>query len=199
MIKRTLAAVLLSTIHAVYGQTLYTVSVANPNFTQILEETVSVFAVGVGADGWTTYTESGSASLLVLEGPSTTTTFANASDPVMVVGEFEENASGFRFSDLGVVETCGFGSDGRGTCVEKLPGASSTQTDIFPGSVVPFYTIAATEAPPTVTPPPSQSTASVAPPSSIPTSASPNGVAAKVLSITCILVSCVVDTLLHVL
>ncbi|KAJ7919617.1 hypothetical protein B0H13DRAFT_2320271 [Mycena leptocephala] len=65
MIKRTVIALLLSTLVHVHGQTLYTVSVVIPSFTEILEETVSVSAVGVGADGWTTYTESGSASLEV--------------------------------------------------------------------------------------------------------------------------------------
>jgi hypothetical protein len=50
-----------------------------------------------------------------------------------------------------VVETCGFGADGRGTCVETITHvqtlAASTATEnlaiTFSGSVVPFYTLPA--------------------------------------------------------
>ncbi|KAJ7803704.1 hypothetical protein B0H14DRAFT_2887072, partial [Mycena olivaceomarginata] len=143
--KRIAAAMLhLAHIHVVYGQTLYTVSVANPSFTNVVEGSIFVSAVGVGADGWTTYTESGTISLEALEGPSTTTTLF--STPARLEGKFEESASGYRFSLFGgdFAETCAFGPNGRGTCVERKVVASSTIFDItFSGSVVPFYTISA--------------------------------------------------------
>ncbi|KAJ6578686.1 hypothetical protein DFH09DRAFT_1148082 [Mycena vulgaris] len=191
------AMLLLAHIHVVYGQTLY--AVAHPSFTNIAKGTTFVSAVGVGVDGWTTYTEGGTISFEVQEGPSTTVTISR---PVELGGEFEENASGYRFSDLGgeLAETCAFGPNGRGTCVERLVQASSTRLDItFSGSVVPFYTIAALNVPSTSTASPSQPTASPGPPSSTPTSASPNSALAKVFPIACILVSCVVGTILHIL
>ncbi|KAJ7312397.1 hypothetical protein DFH08DRAFT_896927 [Mycena albidolilacea] len=197
--KRIAAAILLlAHIHVVYGQTLYAVPVVNPSFTDTVEGSTFASAIGVGPDGWTTYTQGGTISFEALEEPSTTSTIISA--PARLEGEFEENASGYRFSLLGgeLAETCAFGLDGRGTCVERLVQASSTRFDItFSGSVVPIYTIAASNAPSTSTTPPSQPTASPGAPSSTPTSASPNSALAKVVTIPCILVSCVVGTILH--
>ncbi|KAJ6549854.1 hypothetical protein B0H19DRAFT_1264753 [Mycena capillaripes] len=201
MMKRTLGVLLLlALIHAVYGQTLYTLSGANPSFTLIVEGTTSLSAVGVGSDGWTTYTQSGTVSLQVEEGPSTTITDINPSAPAMLVGEFEENASGFRISTNGAAETCAFGADGRGTCVNRWIQGSSTIVDTtFSGSVVPWYTFPAPakDASSSLTTPPSSPTGSS--PSSPPTSSSPNSAATRVLSITGIVVACVVGTLLHAL
>ncbi|KAJ7921178.1 hypothetical protein B0H13DRAFT_1985830 [Mycena leptocephala] len=182
MTKRTLAVLLLlAIIYAVHGQTLYTLSGVNPSFTRIIEGTTSLSAVGVGSDGWTTYSQSGTVSLEVAEEASTTFTIVNPSAPAMLVGEFEENASGFRLSYFipggEHAETCAFGADGRGTCVERIVDATSTILDTFSGSVVPFYTLAVPAkdgSSPLTTPPPSP-TASGSPPSS-----SPNGAAAKV-------------------
>ncbi|KAJ6611924.1 hypothetical protein B0H10DRAFT_338633 [Mycena sp. CBHHK59/15] len=206
MTKRTLAVLLLlAIIHAVHGQTLYTLSGVNPTFTLIVEGTTSLSAIGVGSDGWTTYTQSGTVSFEVAVEPSTTFTIINPSAPAMLVGEFEENASGFRFSALGLggehAETCAFGADGRGTCVERIVEAASTILDTFSGSVVPFYTLAAPakDASSPLTTPPSSLTASGSSPSSTPTSSSPNGSAAKVFPITCIVISCVVGSLLYAL
>ncbi|KAF7342518.1 hypothetical protein MVEN_01842000 [Mycena venus] len=192
------AVLLLAHIHVVYGQTLY--AVVNPNFPDIVEGTTFVSAVGVGADGWTTYVQSGTISLDVQEGPSTTVTVVSA--PARFVGGFEENASGYRASLVGgeFAETCAFGPDGRGTCVEKLVQASSTRLNTtYSGSIVPVYTIAALNAPSKSTTPPLQPTSSPGPPSSTPTSASSNSALAKGFSIACILVSCVVGTILHIL
>ncbi|KAJ7509423.1 hypothetical protein B0H11DRAFT_1959605 [Mycena galericulata] len=194
MTKRTLAILLLlAIIHAVHGQTLYTLSAANPTFTLIVEGTTSLSAIGVGSDGWTTYTQSGTVSLEVEVEPSTTTTLINPSAPAMLVGEFEENASGYRFSILDGehAETCAFGADGRGTCVERIAVPTTTILDTFSGSVVPFYTLGAPGKDTSTTPPSS--------PTATPISSSPNGAAAKVYPITCIVISYVVGSLLYAL
>ncbi|KAJ7736263.1 hypothetical protein B0H16DRAFT_1695398 [Mycena metata] len=74
-----------------------------------VEGYTSLFEVGVGSDGWTTYTES---------------------------GEFEANAFGFRFSVPGeeLAETCAFGADGRGTVVPlfTLAAAPTGSTSTTP-------------------------------------------------------------------
>ncbi|KAF7342520.1 hypothetical protein MVEN_01842200 [Mycena venus] len=179
------AVLLLAHIHVVYGQTLY--EVLDPNFTNIMEGTTFISAVGVGADGWTTYEQSGTLSLYVEEGPSTTIT------AVSVPGRL----GGVSLGGGQIAETCAFGPDGRGTCVNRLVQASSTRLDTtFSGSMVPFFTIAALNAPSTSTTPPSQPTGS---PSSTPTSAPSSSAPAKVVPIACILVSCVVGTILHIL
>ncbi|KAJ6549873.1 hypothetical protein B0H19DRAFT_1264765 [Mycena capillaripes] len=179
--KRTLAVLLLSAfIHAALGQTLYAVSAVNPSVTNIIEETTSFSAIG--------------------EGPSTTTTLISA--PAIIGGKFEENASGFRFSVVGgkFAETCAFGADGRGTCVEREVLVTGTLETTFSGNVVPFYTLAvsAKDALSSLTTPPSPPTASGSSPSSTSTLPSPNSAAAKVLPIG-IVVSCVVGTIFHAL
>jgi hypothetical protein len=63
-------------------------------------------------------------------------------------GTLIEDASGYQGSvELGSggstaveVESCGFGADGRGTCVASAPGFPATTQS---GSVVPFYTLTA--------------------------------------------------------
>ncbi|KAF8212679.1 hypothetical protein K438DRAFT_1168905 [Mycena galopus ATCC 62051] len=176
----TLAGLLLSAlVHAAHGQTLYDVSRAIPSFTEIEEGYTSLFAVGVGSDGWTTYTQSGTISLDVVMEPSTTRTLVAPSNPAELGGEFEANASGLRVSEFGgeLAETCAFGADGRGTCVERQIEASSTLLDVtFSGSVVPFFTLVAVGAQSTLTTPPSSPTASSFSPASTSTS-STNGAA----------------------
>ncbi|KAJ7483632.1 hypothetical protein FB451DRAFT_1393718 [Mycena latifolia] len=87
MVKHAVPAVLLlNLIYAVRAQTLFTVSAANPSFTTILEGTTFISAVGVGNDDWTTYTEWGTVSLWVIEGPATTETLITPSDPAQLVG-----------------------------------------------------------------------------------------------------------------
>ncbi|KAJ7300493.1 hypothetical protein DFH08DRAFT_908480 [Mycena albidolilacea] len=201
MTKHIAAVLLLPVlIPAVRAQTLFTVSAVNPSVTHIIKGTTVISAVGVGSDGWTTYTEAGTVSLDFFAGPSTTTTLIDASRVAEVGGEFEANASGFRFSILGgqLAETCAFGGDGRGTCVEREVVASSTRLAItLSGSVVPFYTLAAAGA--SVTAPPSSPTVSGPSSPSTSTSAPPNSASASVSPIAAIVLCCIVGTLLQVL
>ncbi|KAJ7736290.1 hypothetical protein B0H16DRAFT_1466734 [Mycena metata] len=104
----------------------------------------------------------------------------------LVHGEFEANASGFRYSILGgeLAETCAFGADGQGTCVERQVFASSTDfATTFSGRVIPFFTLAAAPTGSTLTTPPSSPTASSSSPSSTPTS-STSGAVVKAVSST---------------
>ncbi|KAJ7901059.1 hypothetical protein B0H14DRAFT_2670530 [Mycena olivaceomarginata] len=201
MTKHVAAILLLPVlIPAVPAQTLFAVSAVNPTFTHIIKGTTVISAVGVGSDGWTTYTEAGTVSLDFFVGPSTTTTFIDASRVAEVGGEFEANASGVRFSVHGgeLAETCVFGADGRGTCVEREVFASSTRlATTFSGTVVPFYTLAAAGV--SVTPPASSPTVSGPSSSSTSTSAPPNSANANVSPIAAIVLCCIVGTLLQVL
>ncbi|KAJ7640584.1 hypothetical protein B0H17DRAFT_1105506 [Mycena rosella] len=175
MIRPTVTALLLL-IAQVCAQTLYTVSLENPSFTDIISESITLSVAGVGADGWTTYAVGGSASLEVLEGPSAT--FTIMSTPVTLEGNFEANSAGWRQSFGAIAETCAFGSDGRGTCVAKVVRASSTSIETYSGSVVPFYTLGVIpgSSTPTPTTPPTSIPSTI--PSQTATSTAPNGAAA---------------------
>ncbi|KAJ7021373.1 hypothetical protein C8F04DRAFT_1273806 [Mycena alexandri] len=137
--------------------TLYYVPPIDPLETQILSESLSISAGGVGADGLTTYVEVAVESYDALEEPGTTNT-------VMRHVTFVENASGVYQSapvemcadgactadttDPPAVQTCAFGADGHGTCLEKVFRPFGTQTLTYSGAVMPFYTLAtATSAP----------------------------------------------------
>ncbi|KAJ6550133.1 hypothetical protein B0H19DRAFT_1237159 [Mycena capillaripes] len=132
-------------------------------------ESISVSAAGVGADGWTTYVEVEVITSVVLEAPSTTTTLISTpytesgslllfplifeqtltrfGPPLAVT--FEENASGYResFPITGVgatlYQSCGFGGDGRGTCVQHqvIQSTQEVAFETFSGNVAPFYTL----------------------------------------------------------
>ncbi|KAJ7220777.1 hypothetical protein GGX14DRAFT_432038 [Mycena pura] len=55
-----------------------------------------------------------------------------------------ESAGGLHQSGFGSeFETCGFGADGHGTCIEEYAFGSDTVTMTYSGTVVPFFTLAA--------------------------------------------------------
>ncbi|KAJ7120257.1 hypothetical protein C8R44DRAFT_737083 [Mycena epipterygia] len=185
---------LLATSIYVSVQTLYDVSESVfPSGVSLLavQESVSISAVGVGVDGGTTYVEIDVESSLVDSQflPSTTitvisvpTTFTRSFPPALgpylayltSSETFIADASGLRYSyppsvffgsSVTLAETCSFGANGIGTCVEQyLIGPPVT----FSGSVIPYYTLA------TATPTPTSAPPTSAPPS---TSTSRNGAA----------------------
>ncbi|KAF7344666.1 hypothetical protein MVEN_01626800 [Mycena venus] len=112
---------------------------------------VSVSVGGTNSEGGTTYVEIIAETSLVVVEPSRTITFLSV--PTTATVTFVEDASGFRGSAVIMGEnttqtggeTCGFGSDGRGTCLETLTGPSQTGVFTESGSVVPWYTLPATQ------------------------------------------------------
>ncbi|KAJ7914456.1 hypothetical protein B0H13DRAFT_2270763 [Mycena leptocephala] len=100
----------------------------------------SIVPVGTNANSATTYVEVivFTSDLLIL--PSQTVTVISA--PTTITETFVEDASG-RTGGIPLLpgasklpESCGFGADGRGTCVISLGIANAT----FSGDVVPIYT-----------------------------------------------------------
>ncbi|KAF8205199.1 hypothetical protein K438DRAFT_1964286 [Mycena galopus ATCC 62051] len=145
--KFVAAVFVLLVVHVSAGPvTLYELSGTPGSSTIIGDESITISAAGVGADGWTTYIEEEFITSEVLEAPSTTRTLVTA--PITLFVTFEENASGARAvlpaTDIGVtlVQSCGYGNDGRATCVAH-EDIRSTEVDFqtVTGSVVPFYTI----------------------------------------------------------
>ncbi|KAJ6571678.1 hypothetical protein B0H19DRAFT_1130666 [Mycena capillaripes] len=110
------------------GQTLYHVTDSIPSETLVREQSLSISAGGTNANGATTYIE-----------------YVSLPAETLV-----EDASGETLFISDAVETCGFGADGRGTCVEAVSAPMDTQSVVFSGSVVPFYTLPVT--PSTTTP-----------------------------------------------
>ncbi|KAJ7314748.1 hypothetical protein DFH08DRAFT_1040916 [Mycena albidolilacea] len=115
----------------------------------------SVSAAGVNSNGRTTYVlVEEQTSLFILA--STTTIVSQLSVPTTYTWTLIEDASGYQGSvELGSggsiaveFESCGFGADGRGTCVASAPGFSATTRS---GSVVPFYTLTAAVSTPSQT------------------------------------------------
>ncbi|KAJ7098335.1 hypothetical protein C8R44DRAFT_358683 [Mycena epipterygia] len=108
----------------VRAQTLYHVgSEIGQITTEALSQSVSVSAAGVGADGATTYVEDILESYIAIEYSDTTVTLLTT--PIAYTVTFVADASGyhesFQFGMEGqAFETCGFGADGHGTCVEEL-------------------------------------------------------------------------------
>ncbi|KAF7343108.1 hypothetical protein MVEN_01741200 [Mycena venus] len=145
------AAVLLLLVLSVSAEpvTLYGLSAVPGPTSLILAESITVSAIGVGGDGWTTYVEEEAITSQVIVAPSTTITAISV--PTTLPFTFEENASGERYSlpmtEVGATlyESCGFGADGQGTCVEHQL-IQSTEEILFvttSGSVAPWYTLAA--------------------------------------------------------
>ncbi|KAJ7484491.1 hypothetical protein FB451DRAFT_1393038 [Mycena latifolia] len=125
------------------AQTLYGISQISPVATVVESPASRIYsAIGVGADGATTYVEEDIESFIAFIFPSTTEIVL--SEPTTLTGTFVQDASGERAStSSGLVyqaETCGFGADGHGTCVDEFGRGSLTVTQTFSGVVEPFYT-----------------------------------------------------------
>ncbi|KAJ7753442.1 hypothetical protein B0H14DRAFT_3896563 [Mycena olivaceomarginata] len=114
--------------------------------------TISVAAIGTGSDGGTTYVEVATARPSFLRyhkllGPAGVHTFHCGRGNHSPVNTFVEDASGWRESEVvfggSDAVTCSFGTAGRGTCVESVPFRTTTIIATYSGSVVPFYTLAA--------------------------------------------------------
>ncbi|KAJ7185863.1 hypothetical protein C8R46DRAFT_1061934 [Mycena filopes] len=137
-----------------HAQTLLLVSPLQTGPVTILETGIlSISPLGVGADGMTTYLEVGAETLAVEISGTVTQTLV--STPVPYTATFVEDASRFMIgaSGTGLSESCTFGADGQGACVQEFvfPGGSATSTTTYSGPVQPWYTLnaaaAATSAP----------------------------------------------------
>ncbi|KAF7346988.1 hypothetical protein MVEN_01451700 [Mycena venus] len=178
--KANVAALLLSSFVHVSAQTLYTVS-AGTFFNPWANATISVSAIGTGSDGGTTYVEVATArpSVFVttsLLGAPESTPFTVDVEPFTQT--FVEDASGWRASGVAFggsdAVTCSFGTAGRGTCVESVPFGTTTIIATYSGSVVPFYTLAASTPTKSFSFTPSRTAPSSAPSSAPSTTAPPN-------------------------
>ncbi|KAJ7060936.1 hypothetical protein C8F01DRAFT_177573 [Mycena amicta] len=162
--------------------------------TVIVGQRVSVSALGVGADGMTTYLEVGAETLALEASGTVTQTLLTGEIPFTAT--FLEDASRIVIGTTGsgLFESCTFGADGTGTCVNQFVdvGASttSTLTTTFTGPVVPWYTLNAAAAsgspsePITESSPPTSPTASNSGSSSAPSGSAstvPNNAAASPL------------------
>ncbi|KAJ7889882.1 hypothetical protein B0H14DRAFT_2561569 [Mycena olivaceomarginata] len=110
----------------------------------------SISVGGTNSHGGTTYVGVEVLNSEVLIQLHTTITFLSA--PTTATFTWVEDASGFQQTNIrsasGIapetaVETCGFGTDGRGTCVETLVSPQTTETITFSGNVVPYFTLVA--------------------------------------------------------
>ncbi|KAJ7311563.1 hypothetical protein DFH08DRAFT_897985 [Mycena albidolilacea] len=127
--------------------TLYGLSGSSGPTSILAAESISISALGVGTDGWTTYVEEAVFTSEVMVAPSTTITLI--STPTTATLTFEENASGYRESvpltEVGATlyESCGFGGNGQGTCVlhQLIQSTQEAAFGTITGSVVPFYTL----------------------------------------------------------
>ncbi|KAJ6487399.1 hypothetical protein C8R47DRAFT_1320645, partial [Mycena vitilis] len=133
----------LLALASVHTQTLYYVSENAPGGLALSEaESLVISAAGTNAQGATTYVEVAVVSSELLIEPSTTRTLLSA--PTTFTQTLVADASGFTLVAQNVVESCGLGGIGAGTCVEKVARQSETLTFTYSGSVVPFHTLAAT-------------------------------------------------------
>ncbi|KAJ7864755.1 hypothetical protein B0H14DRAFT_3133581 [Mycena olivaceomarginata] len=143
------ATVLLLLALRVYAGpvTLYGVSASSGPTSLLNDGSISISALGVGTDGWTTYVEEEVITSEVIAAPSTTITLI--STPTTATLTFEENASGYResvpFTEVGATfyQSCGFGGNGQGTCVQHqlIQSTQDAAFETISGSVVPFYTL----------------------------------------------------------
>ncbi|KAJ7828913.1 hypothetical protein B0H14DRAFT_2811095 [Mycena olivaceomarginata] len=165
--KASAAALLLSFFVHVSAQTLYTVS-AGTLFNPWANATISVAAIGTGSDGGTTYVEVATARPSFFSTPFTV-------DVEPFTHTFVEDASGWRESEVvfggSDAVTCSFGTAGRGTCVESVPFRTTTIIATYSGSVVPFYTPAASTPTKSLSPTPSLTAPSSTPSTTAPPSA----------------------------
>ncbi|KAJ7668955.1 hypothetical protein B0H17DRAFT_217975 [Mycena rosella] len=133
-VPTTVAVFFLSSSIHVYSQTLFGLS---NTLQQPTSRTIS--AVGVGSDGETTYVEVEAFptfvdSITTFPSDAVTRTFvADASREQQIV------------SGSIAVESCTFGTDGRGACVESFQGS----TDQFSATFTPTFTLAAASSIPT--------------------------------------------------
>ncbi|KAJ7132522.1 hypothetical protein C8R44DRAFT_871466 [Mycena epipterygia] len=149
---------LLATSIYVSAQTLYDIpqSVFPSGFsTEVAQESVSISAAGVGADGGMTYIEIEVGSLIIdTQFPSTTISLLSV--PTTITETFIADASDLEYSVTisgpqsvaTLAEKCSFGTGtaGIGTCVlEEGFGAPTT----YSGHVVPFFTLTAATPTPT--------------------------------------------------
>ncbi|KAJ7918407.1 hypothetical protein B0H13DRAFT_1992832 [Mycena leptocephala] len=157
----------------VRAQTLQVVSPYQTSVTFLETGPLSISALGVGADGMTTYLEVG-AETLAIEIFGTLTRTLNTA-PISYTATFVEDASKFVIgtTDSGTFESCTFGADGQGTCVEQFVTAGKTSVlATLSGPVLPWYTLNAAAS--VVTSPTSAPTSS-----GLSTSQSPTGLAAS--------------------
>ncbi|KAJ7462468.1 hypothetical protein FB451DRAFT_1562462 [Mycena latifolia] len=151
----------LSLMHvSAQSVTLYAVSQDIANASQVnqisLAASYSVSVAGTDSHGGTTYVEVEVITSAVaipplqpglprttITGPSTptTATFTWVEDASGVQESFLESASGI--TPEAVMETCGFGTDGRGTCVQTLASPQTTAVITFSGNIVPVFRVAA--------------------------------------------------------
>ncbi|KAJ6533501.1 hypothetical protein B0H19DRAFT_1272154 [Mycena capillaripes] len=161
MMKSTflsIVALSLNLMQSTSAQTLYGLSEHVPSQTVILQVSISVSAGGTNSND------------IVPDA-----IFTQVSVPTTFTETFVQDASGVfesvQFIPVSpasptlVPETCRFGADGRGTCVETVPvesGGNMVSVAVtHSGSVVPFYTL--------------QAASSVPTPISLPASSSPSG------------------------
>ncbi|KAJ7436734.1 hypothetical protein FB451DRAFT_1570930 [Mycena latifolia] len=132
----------------VKGQTLLAVAPYQTGPVTVSEaETLSISALGVGADGMTTYVEVGAETLAVeISGTETRTLLSGA---IPFTATFVEDASKWMIgtTDSGLWVSCTFGAEGQsGACVDQFVstlsgGSVSTLTSTYSGLVAPFYTL----------------------------------------------------------
>ncbi|KAJ7337678.1 hypothetical protein DFH08DRAFT_1082821 [Mycena albidolilacea] len=143
----------LSLMHvSAQSVTLYAVSqdVASEANQVSIAASNSVSVAGTDSHGGTTYVDVEVVTSEVLINPYTTITVLSV--PTTATFTWVEDASGKQESFLRSVgtevKTCGFGTDGHGTCVETLAAPQTTATFTFSGNVVPLFTlVAATPSP----------------------------------------------------
>ncbi|KAJ7921778.1 hypothetical protein B0H13DRAFT_1866383 [Mycena leptocephala] len=135
----------LSLLPKVSAQTLYFVSEDDPSKSIVRAESLAISDVGANLNDATTYIIVDAVSSVVDVEPSTT--IVEVSDPTTYTATYVGDASGATIqwgssgSAPGVVETCGFGANGLGTCAETLPidaFPKETLVAAFTGSVVPY-------------------------------------------------------------
>ncbi|KAJ7340775.1 hypothetical protein DFH08DRAFT_245109 [Mycena albidolilacea] len=135
----------LSLLQKVSAQTLYFVSDDDPSKSIVRAESLAVSEAGANLAGATTYIVVDAVSSVVVVEPSTT--IIEVAHPTTYTATYVGDASradirwGSSGSAPGVVETCGFGTNGLGTCAETLPiDAFPKETVVvaFTGSVVPY-------------------------------------------------------------
>ncbi|KAJ7676662.1 hypothetical protein DFH06DRAFT_1121971 [Mycena polygramma] len=148
MMVPLLVLLFLTSIQA-SAQTLMGISVDNsPSQSLVEAESIFISAGGTDPAGGTTYVEVEVVTKYIVMGPSGTTLTA-LSAPTTYTETFVNDASGRHNivsdgSTAYVQQSCGFGANGRGTCIDIIPGPKTTQTLTVSGDVVPFYTLGAT-------------------------------------------------------
>ncbi|KAJ7051851.1 hypothetical protein C8F01DRAFT_1376483 [Mycena amicta] len=155
-------AVYVRVVHAAAAVTFYDVSQepAPSAPPLILSETISISAGPVGVDGVTTYVQEVVESFFAEIFSDTTEVFV--STPTTFFFAIAQSTGGYMASAYGIsgsstielgVDSCTFDATGHGVCVDRdlepqvQPGGSTvTRTVTFTrsGSVVPYYTLAAT-------------------------------------------------------